>query len=349
MLGYLESRDFKVKKLHEIYTQGKEIPELLKELIEIPEVYRLNGIDQNAGINLSGFNIFNYNYSTLDHCLGVALILNNFITKQDQILAALLHDLAVPAFSYSSTYIDEENFGKEDVKLTVYDAIVGSDKLFEYFLKKEISIDGLCDYTKYPLAYNVVPLLCAHRLEYFLHTMYLNNMCTEGEIKEIYDNVIVVANEDNMPEFCFKDAKIAQKFCLLSIKCGEDYRSYEAKATMKFIADTLGTMIRREVISRKDLYTYGDKVIMDMGLNCSDKRISDRWKYLERLNKVYKKFNLEENKYCSKIEADLRYADPLIRLEDGGYIRTSKKYSECKEKINEFLNSDTDLYFYIDY
>ena len=28
---------------------------------------------------------------------------------------------------------------------------------------------------------------------------------------------------------------------------------------------------------------------MEIGLNCSDKRISDRWKYLPKLNKVYTK------------------------------------------------------------
>ena len=61
-------------------------------------------------------------------------------------------------------------------------------------------------------------------------------------------------------------------------------------------SDTIAAMVRREVISRKDLYTYSDRVIMEMGLNCSDKRISDRWRYLSSLNKVYMQFNeLEES------------------------------------------------------
>lgn len=348
-MDYLENRSEKTKKLHDIYNNGNEIPEFLKELLEVPEILRLSGVDQNAGINLSGFNIFNYSYSTLDHALGMALILNNFVTNRNQIMVALLHDLAVPAFSYSSTYIEASNFNPKEKELTVYDAIVGSDKLFEYFFKRGISIDDMCDYTKYPLAYNVMPLLCAHRLEYFLHTMYLNDLCTEDEIKEMYDAIIVVPNEDNMPEFCFNDERLAEKFCLLTIKCGKDYRSYEAKASMKFIADTLATMLRREVISRKDLYTYSDRVIMDMGLNCSDKRISDRWKYLRDLKKVYTKFNVVEEKYCSKIITDLRYADPLMRLKNGSYTRTSKHFKICEEKIKTFLNSDTDLYFYVDY
>jgi len=143
--------------------------------------------------------------------------------------------------------------------------------------------------------------------------------------------------------------EIAEKFCLLSLEVGEQHRSYEAKASMKFIADTLGAMLRRRVISRKDLYTYSDKVIMDIGLNCSDKRISDRWKYLKDLNRVHKKFNNDMAKHCQKIDMNLLYVDPLIRLKNGGCMRASENSIECKEAINRFLNSDTDLYFYVDY
>lgn len=348
-MNYLEDRTKKVQKLHSIYSEEKEIPDVIKKLIEIPEVKRLSAIDQNAGIERSGFNIFNYNYSILDHSLGFALILNNFVSNKKQVIAALLHDIDVPAFVYSTMQVDKKNYDSKEDELTVFDAIVGSDKLFEYFLKNEISIDEMCDYTKYPIAYNVVPHLCAHRLEYFLHTMYFNDMCTTDEIREIYNDLLIIPNEENMPEFCFNTPEIAKKFCLLSVECGEAYRSYESKASMQFISDTLGAMLRREVISRKDLYTYGDKVIMEMGLNCSDKRISDRWKYLPELKKVYTKFNVLEDKKCNKMKSNLVYADVLIRDKNANVTRTSKRFTECKEAINRFLNSDTDLYFYIDY
>ena len=117
---------------------------------------------------------------------------------------------------------------------------------------------------------------------------------------------------------------------------------------MKFITDTLAAMVRRGVIRRKDLYTSTDNVIMDIGLNCSDKRISDRWRYLPNLKKVYTKFNKVEKKYCTKIGRDLRYADPLVKIKNN-YIRISKLDESIDKKINEFLDSDTDLYMYIDY
>lgn len=348
-MDYLVNRTEEVKALHSIYSSNKLVPEFLKELIEIPEIIRLAEIDQNSGVNLSGFSTFNYKYSTLDHSLGVALILNNFITNTKQVIAALLHDMATPSFFNSAYLIDEKNFDPKEIKLTVYDAIVGSDKLFDYFMKKDIQIDEMCDYTIYPLGYNYIPKLSATKLEYFLHTMYLSDKCSIEEIEEIYNSIIVVPNEENMPEFCFNNPMIAKKFCINAIECGMMYRSYETKATMKFISDTLAAMVRREVISRKDLYTYSDKVIMEIGLNCSDKRISDRWRYLPQLNKVNIKFNKVEDRKCDKLVSELKYVDPLVRLDTGEIYRISKINQECREKINTFLNSDTDMYFYVDY
>lgn len=345
-MAYLELRDEKIKNLHEIYS--KNIPEYILEILDSPELNRINGIDINAGITLSGFNVYKYNYSVLDHSLGVALILNNFITNKNQVLAALFHDIAVPAFSYATTYIEEVNFDKGDNALTNYDILVGSDKLFEYLFKNNIKIDEICDYTNFPLAYNVRPTLCAHTLEYFMHTAYMQDMCTLEEIKEMYEDIVVVPNDENMPEFCFNNPKLAEKFCLISIECGKKYRSYESKMAMKFITDTLAPMVRRAVIKRKDLYTSNDKTIMEIGLNCSDKRISDRWRYLPELKKVYTKFNKVEKKYCTKIGRDLRYANPLVKT-NNGYIRIGDLSQNLNKKINEFLDSDTDLYMYIDY
>lgn len=345
-MSYFEKQDEKIKKLHNIYS--KNCPEFIKEIIDCPELNRLNGVDINSGINLSGFNLYKYKYSVLDHSLGVALILNNFITNKNKLLAALFHDISVPAFSYATTYIDESNFDKDDIALTNYDILVGSDKLFGYLFDNDINIDKLCDYTDFPLGYNIRPTLCAHTLEYFLHTSYMSDICSYEEIKAMYDDLVVVPNEENLPELCFNTYELAMKFFRISLECGEKYRSYEAKMSMKFIADTLAPMVRRGVIKRKDLYMLSDKVIMDIGLNCSDKRISDRWRYLPNLKKVYTKFNKVEKKYCTKIARDLRYVDPLVKV-DKKYIRLSRLSIEVSKKINEFLDSDTDLYMYIDY
>ena len=348
-MNYLEERSEEVKALHDIYLCGKEIPEYLLELIKIPEIARLANVDASSGLQLSGFPTVSYHYSLLDHSLGVALILDNFTTNQNQVMAAFIHDIAVPSFVESAYHIDEKSLGADNTPHTVYDMVVASDALFDFFMKRNISINEICDYTVYPLAYNLSPSLCAYRLENLLHHMYLSGVCKSEEITDFYNDLIVVPNEEHIPEFCFLDERKAEKFCVLSLETFEDFRSYEAKSVIQFISDTLAAMIRREVIATKDLYHFGDRAIMEMGLSCSDKRISDRWNYLPSLNKVYTKFNKVEGRHCYQMTSDIECVDPLIKLKSGELMRAASRFDLCREKMNSFLNSDTDLYFYFDY
>ena len=62
-MSYYDTQDEKIAALHQIYSE--KVPEFIKEIVDFPELARLNGIDINAGINLSGFNLYKYKYSVL--------------------------------------------------------------------------------------------------------------------------------------------------------------------------------------------------------------------------------------------------------------------------------------------
>ena len=66
-MAYLDNRAEKIKELHNVYSTA--IPEYILEILDVPELNRINGIDINAGIALTGFNVYKYNYSVLDHSL----------------------------------------------------------------------------------------------------------------------------------------------------------------------------------------------------------------------------------------------------------------------------------------
>ena len=128
-MSYLDNRNSNILALHYLYSD--DVPDYLKDFLEVPEILRLNGIEENSGIDFTGFNIFKYHYSVLDHSLGVALILNKFVDNKNQIIASLFHDINATAYLYSTNYIDKSNFSKDDVELSNYDAVIGSNKLFE--------------------------------------------------------------------------------------------------------------------------------------------------------------------------------------------------------------------------
>lgn len=340
-MEYIHTRKDELKSIHDIYNDEKS--KILELFEDIPEINRLEHVSEVSGINMTKF-FGGLNQSTiLDHCIGVALILEKYTNEDKQIIAGLLHGLNTPAFNEASKHMNERLNEK-----SVYDIIVGSDKLFEYFLNNSIDMQDVCDYSKYPLAKSDGVKLDAESIDNVLRISYLLGNITLKELKAIYNDIIITKNEENVFEFAFDDYNMAEKFCKLSIEIARKYRSYESKISMKIVATLLELMLKREEINREDLYKYADKAIYEIGINSSDKRISEGWRKLKEVDKLYTKFNPVDDKFCVKVNVETRYIDPLVKLK-GGYVRISRVSLELKEEINQFLNSDTDLYMYADF
>lgn len=347
-MAYIETRSEELKDLHKIY--NRDISDLIIELSNTPELQRLSMISNNKGIELSNFNIFPYKYSILDHCFGMALILDNFKQADKFIIEAMIHEIAVPSFEYSANYLKEYFNSRDFLTPTIFDSIVGSDSLFDGFFKENLPITEICNYQKYALGFADYPRLSAKNLEYILNTAYFTKICDIEEVKDLYYDISIGTNEDMNSEFCFSDVTLATKFCRLSMEIGKKVRSYEAKITKRLIADVLMLMIRREEIKLEDLYKFSDKTLIEIGKNSSDKRIRDGWAEIESLDKVYIKFNPLENsdKYCVRVPEKSIYVDPLVKTRAGTF-RLSKIDENLQKEIDAYLNSDTDLYMYIDY
>lgn len=340
-MSYIENRKADIKNLHEIYNET--MPNVVKLFEEIEEVGRIENIRKNSGINMTKLIAYDNPSTMLDHCVGVALILDKYTKEDKQVIAGLLHGINVPAFNEAAKHMNYELNDK-----TVYDSIVSSDKLFEYFLNNNIDIKEICDYSKYPLAKSKGNRMDAESIENVLRNSYILGNIDIKETKKIYEDLVITKNEDGELEFAFDNYKLAEKFCRLSLNIAKIHRSYEMKFTMKIIATLLELMLKRNEINANDLYKYSDKAIYEIGINSSDKRISNGWNLLRTVDKVYTKFNPVEDKFCVKADLKVKYVDPLVKLK-GGYTRISSVSLQMKEEITQFLNSDTDLYMYGDF
>lgn len=347
-MSYIENRSEELKELHKIYY--RDISDVILELSNVSELQRLSSISKNEGVELSKFNVFPYKYSRLDHSFGVALILDSFHQESRHLIEAMLHEIAAPSFSFSVEYLKNYFKLKNFLTPSIFDSIVASDVLFENFFKGDLSINDICNYAKYSLGFAKFPRLSADNLEYILDTAFFTRICDMEEVRELYYDLSIGPNEEGEEEFCFSDIMTANKFCKLSMEIGKKMRSYEAKITKQLIADVLMLMIRREEIKIEDLYKFSDKTLMEIGKNSSDKRIREGWQEIENLNKVYIKFNPLENseKYCVKVNEESFYIDPLVKTK-AGIFRLSTLDKNIEKEIDTYLNSDTDLYMYIDY
>lgn len=145
--------------------------------------------------------------------------------------------------------------------------------------KDNILIDEVCDYKIYPIADNSTPQLSADRLEYtFSSGMSFTKEWEVCDVKEMYSNLTVLFNENNIIELGFKDKEIAEKFVNGASKMWMDFQGNKDKLVMQFIADSMKIAINKKVIEEADLYKYSEIEIIDKIINCNEKNLISNFK-----------------------------------------------------------------------
>ncbi len=347
-MDYIDSRTPELRAIQSAYSS--DISDFVCSLADMKEIQRLANISKNDGVELSSFNAFKYRYTRLDHSFNIAVILEHFNIPKNHIIEAILHEFAMPSFSFSADYLKSYFKMTNFVEPTLYDRIIESDNLVEKATNNEFTINDVVNFNTYHLGYAKYPELSAETLEYILSNGFFTKICELREIEDLYNNIVILKNEYGDDEFGFEDITYAKKFFKLSIEVGKKKRSYEAKITKQLISDVLMLMMRREEIDLMDLYNYTDKAILEVGKNCSDKRIKEGIEMIENLSVVYTKFNPTEDptKYCVKVNDKSIYVDPIVKTKAGNHRLSSLDISIDKE-IEIYKGSDTDLYMYIDY
>lgn len=347
-MNYIDSRTNLLREVQSVYS--KDIPSYLCKLANLQDLKRINEISKNDGVELSSFNAFKYRYTLLDHSFGMAIILDNFKVSKQHVVEALFHEIATPSFSFSEKYL-KKYFKMTDFKEPkMFDKIISSENLFKKVFTGSVSMADASNYELFTLGFADFPTLSANTLEYVLSNGYFTRICDLREIEDLYENVTILHDEDEKEEFGFTDINMARKFFKLSLEVGKKKRSYEAKMTKQLISDVLMLMIRREEIELTDLFKFSDIELIKIGKRCSDKRIQEGWTMVERLNQVYTKFNPtdDRSKYCVKVDEKSIYVDPLVKTRAGTF-RLTQIDDSCEKELKTYLETDTDLYMYIDY
>ena len=81
-----------------------EIPTFLEDYIATPPMQKQSQISVTCGTIYSKLCPYDW-YSSLDHSVGVALIIWHFTQDKKQTLAGLFHDIATPAFKHTIDFL----------------------------------------------------------------------------------------------------------------------------------------------------------------------------------------------------------------------------------------------------
>jgi len=322
-----------------------EMPTLLKQLANTPEMQRLSDIGMHCGTEYAKLPIYKLAklpYSRLMHSIGVANIVWHFTKDIKQAIAGLLHDISTPVFAHTIDFMNNDHIAQESTEDKTRVFIENSKSIMLLLNENGICVDDVSDYHKYPIADNDTPMLSADRLEYTLGNGYMVYNLELNQIKEIYDDLLVMINEYGSEELGFNSIDKARKFVEISLRNSYLYVSNEDRFLMQYLAEIIRSALKDGTITLDDLYSIESVVIEKLK---ESETLSAVWNRYTNISAVTTSYEKQKDRFCVKISAKKRYINPLVLTGDN-VKRISDIDGELKLRIDEFLNLDFNQWIY---
>lgn len=319
-----------------------DFPIWLKKYINTPKMLNLHFISTTCGALYTDLFDSHFFYSTLDHSIAVALIIWHFTHDKKQTLAGLFHDIATPVFKHCVDFLNGDYIKQESTEDLTYDFIADSKEITSLLKEDNINISEISNYHIYPIADNDTPQLSADRLEYSLsNALFTYNKASMKDIKEIYFDIDVQKNEQNIPELAFKTKSIARKFVKITSELSILYRADKTRYSMQFLADIMKKLNEDGLISIQDLYSKKESEIISLIKYSKYGNIYKKW---EKAKRIKTSASEPKNVYYVHHGAKIRYIDPLV-----GKQRVSNICKIANKMIQKNLSYDMSKYVYLDF
>jgi uncharacterized protein len=184
---------------------------LVIELINCPAMQRLKKIRQYGIVDY--VLIHNIEYNRYDHSLAVYFILHKHGAPRVEQIAGLLHDISHTVFSHAT-----DRFFMGDLTKGAY-----QDTIHEYFLERHGIGEILANYglnvhdvspknTQFRALEQSAPALCADRIEYNIHSAYIDNLLPQTAIEKIHNELHFDGHD-----WFFDTIDSAKKFALIPL------------------------------------------------------------------------------------------------------------------------------------
>lgn len=347
MNKYYDCISDKIKEYFSVLSE--EWPEWLEEYIDTKEMQRIGHISMDCGNDYTNLFPKHQWYSNLDHSVAVALIIWHFTHDKKQTLAGLFHDIATPTFKHCIDFMNGDYLNQESTEEKTTSIIKNSKEIMQLLERDGILLEEVNDYKIYPIADNDTPKLSADRFEYNFSGAYIiHPIWNLEDLKECYDDVTVLKNEEGVIELGFKHVSLAEKYIHNISKLWPWYINEEDRITMQFLADTCKAMNQKGYLSIEDLYHLPEKEVINRIENCEDKKLSQTFKKFKQATKCYKSDHFIEDKYCIHVKVKRRYINPLVK-EKNLYGRVYDLSTHAKKDIDNYMEVPNEGYVYFDF
>lgn len=346
-MRFLETLNDEIKEYYKILSP--KFPKWLEEYIETPEMMRIHGTSMSCGTDYTRVYKNRYWYSNLHHSIGVALIVWNFTHDKKQTLAGLFHDIATPTFKHCIDFMMGDHETQESTEERTESIIANSKEIMALLNRDGIDLKEVSDYHIYPIADNDTPRLSSDRFEYtFSSGLVLKRVWELDRIQKMYENIIVLKNEDGVDEIGFKDLEVAEEYIHTVCRLWPAWRTPEDRTVMQFLADIVKSMNVKGYLSIDDLYTLSEAEVIEKIKNCNDEYLRESFRKFQEAFHVWKSSEPKDDRYCISVKAKRRYVIPLVQTENGAK-RVNALSKQAQQDIENYFTEKEAKYYGFDF
>lgn len=318
-----------MKEYLQLFTR-KEYPYFIDRYLETKTLTRLKNITQFCGCDYT--NLYNplFLYTRYDHSIVVALMTWHFTHDKKETIIALLHDVGTPCFAHCIDYVLGDYLNQESSEKEIIDIIKKDNKLVSLLEEDNIMLEDFNDFTSYHILENKTPRLCTDRLDGVLHTCYIwlhtNSL---DEIKEVYDNLTILKNEDGYMEIGFNNLDVALKFVKMVYRYAMELQGNRDKYVMKYISEIVKLSVERKLISLEDLYIKKESEICSIFANNFSS-----WEEFNKANYLTNTNDIPKDNFYISFDTKKRNVIPLVRVNN-----TTKRIVEISNEAKDIYES----------
>lgn len=293
---------------------------VLIALIKSKPLLRIKGVNQ-AGTQL----VKPHKKTTrFEHCVGVMLLLKKYGASLQEQIAGLLHDVPHTAFSHVIDFAVGDNEGQtfhENFK----EQMILNSEIPQILKKYNIDVYKVLNEKDFSLLEQMLPALCADRIDYFLRDL-VNDFGHTNDIDYFLKHIVV-----RNGKFVMDSRGAAEKFSRLFMKmCLESWADPLTLATFNLLASATRKALNSGKITETDLFLT-DKVFLKKLKAIKD---PDILKFLKLLTPQLS-ISLSDKDYDFHSWGKPRYVDPPIYI-NGKTTRLSQLNKEYAKTVVSF-------------
>ena len=319
----------------------EDYPDFIDKYLNTKTLNRIKNVTQFCGCDYTKLYNPLFLYTRFDHGLVVAHMTWHFTHDKLETIAALLHDVGTPCFAHCIDYVFGDYMNQESSEKEIPDMIDKDKELLDYLNEDGITLENLAKLEQFPILENKSPQLCADRLDGVLSTCYiwLHTHSLE-QIKQVYDNLVVLTNEHGNPEIGFKNLEIADRFVSMVSIYAKELQGNKDKYVMKYVSEIVKLAVLQNLITLNDLYEKPEAEIVNIFANHFAS-----WKTFEEATALT---NTEEppNGFYISFDTKKRTTVPLV-ISSNRVDRIVNVSEEAKKIYSELENFQDTKFAYV--